>query len=296
MKDVQTTKGASALIFAALVYGSFGSLTRLIGLDFGAFAQNAFRNVFVVLMVLSYFLFAGKRFSKFRKKDIKWIISWGLIGSINMILLFISFNNLAIGTTYFLFYTGLISSGLMTGKLLFNEKMTFKKFLSLFLLLAGLLLIYSLDITSDTSIFLVFAVIAGITVGIWNTINKKFSENYDEFQLVFVDSSFGVMVSFLGLLLFGQSIPTFAVNIRWLGVFLNAVGQFATTFLIIYGFKRLEAQIGTIILPLEIVFGAAFGFIFFREILSFSTITGGVLILIASILPYLPRKYIPNIV
>jgi drug/metabolite transporter (DMT)-like permease len=56
---------------------------------------------------------------------------------------------------------------------------------------------------------------------------------------------------------------------------------------VVYGFKNLEAQIGSVILPVEIIFATIFAFIFFREYPTISAYVGGVMIIVAAIIPSL---------
>lgn len=58
-------------------------------------------------------------------------------------------------------------------------------------------------------------------------------------------------------------------------------------FFTVYGFKRLEAQIGTLVMPMEVFFAALFGFIFYRETLTILTILGGLLIISGIVIPNL---------
>ena len=57
--------------------------------------------------------------------------------------------------------------------------------------------------------------------------------------------------------------------------------------LIVYGFKNIEAQIGSIILPVEIIFATIFSFLVFKEVPTTLTILGGFLIIFAAIIPSL---------
>ena len=57
-----------------------------------------------------------------------------------------------------------------------------------------------------------------------------------------------------------------------------------------YGFKYLEASIGSIILLAEILFAVFFGLILFQEAITLSIIGGGICIIVAMILPELQWK------
>ncbi len=83
---------------------------------------------------------------------------------------------------------------------------------------------------------------------------------------------------FIGAGIAGERIPVLAISASWfwLGVF--TLTQLTTVALVIYGFKNLEAQKGSLIMPLEVVFGAIFGFLFFKEVLPVTIYIGGLII------------------
>lgn len=64
------------------------------------------------------------------------------------------------------------------------------------------------------------------------------------------------------------------------GVMFLVTGQ-----LMVYGFSNFEAYTGSLIMMSEILFGLIIGFIFYSEVLSPLTLTGGVLIISAMVLP-----------
>lgn len=116
-------------------------------------------------------------------------------------------------------------------------------------------------------------------------ISKKFSDNYHEIQIIYWGSLAGVAVAFVGLLLFGEAWPTFALTPAWGWLFIYALVQVATVWLLVYGFKNLEAQVGSVILPVEIIFATIFGYLIFGETLTMGTLLGGLLIASAAFLP-----------
>jgi drug/metabolite transporter (DMT)-like permease len=181
----------------------------------------------------------------------------------------------------------MIVSGVFFGKLFYGERMTLVKVTSILLSFAGLFLIYSLDIDSSLAGFAYAGVLAGILTGVWNTLSKKFSQNYPALQLVGIDAAVSVAVSLMGALVIKESLPTLQLNLSWLTIVLFAVTHISAVGFVIYGFRHLEAQIGSIIMPTEIVFGALFGLFFFGEKLAPATLAGGVLIVTAAVMPCL---------
>jgi drug/metabolite transporter (DMT)-like permease len=78
-------------------------------------------------------------------------------------------------------------------------------------------------------------------------------------------------------------VPTF--SIEWGAMAAYAVAGLFGFWLVIEGFKRVDASIGSLIGLLEIIFAVALGVIFFHETLRISVIIGGALILLAAMLP-----------
>lgn len=276
----------SSLITATLLYGLYGVYSRLIGLGFGVFSQNFARNLIVVI-ILALYIFPKRKWCEIKVKDVKWILAWVLSGFISIITIFIAFNKIPIGTALFVFYAGSIIGGYLVGSLFFNEELSRIKLFSIVLCFIGLALIYSLSFEIGNSTYILFALVAGFSTGLWNTLSKKISANYPHLQLVFIDALLHVALSFLLVFILNEKLSLPELSVPWITIVVFALTQIAVVKLVIYGFRYLEAHIGTLIMPLEVFFGALFGFIFFKEVLSFYTIIGGLIIISGSILPNL---------
>lgn len=276
-------KGTLALVLSTVFYGLIGVYSRLIGIDFGIFTQGWTRNL-VVLIIILIPLITIKKLSKIRKQDLLWLLFWGLNGIIASTSFFIAANFLSLSTTIILFYAGSNISGYLSGMLFFREKVNLLKIIAIILSLAGIGVIYSFNLELKQTGYLVIAFLSGTTTGLWNTLSKKFSGNYTKLQLIFLDS----LMTFIFALAFGlilqEKIPVPALNLSWIALLLFAINQILTVSLTIYGFKYLEAQIGSLIMPLEVFWATLFGFIFFQEGLTINTFLGGILIIISIIL------------
>lgn len=281
----QQIKGTLALLILTMLYGFYGVYNRMIGESFGTFSQNWVRNLIVVVVLTMYFIVGRKKLIKIKQKDMPWVIVWLLSGSAIMILLFLAFNNLPLGTVYFLFYSTMITSGFISGMIFFKEKLNLIKVTSITLALVGLTLIYSLAIKPNEIVYVLFALLSGLILGFWNTISKKFSDNYPNLQIVFMDGLASVIVSLLGAFIVKESMPQFTFTSGWVWITLYALTQIASVGLLVYGFKNLEAQIGSIIMPVEVIFATIFGMLVFHEIPTVTTLIGGLLIASASFLP-----------
>lgn len=276
--------GAMSLFTAAAFYGLYGVFSRLIGSAFGNFSQDGVRNIIVVLLIFLVILARGKRLKPIRHKDAKWIILWFLSGSWATVFSFIAFNNLKIGTSYLIIYSSMIMAGFISGNLFFKEKLNAQKLTALTLCLVGLIIIYSFSIKANEVVYVLLAFTSGFMTGIWNTISKKFSKNYSNNQLVLMDAGARVVAVLFGMFIFSESLQFNIEPIRWFWVAVYAVAQTLNVGLVVYGFKNLEAQIGSIILPVEVVFATLFSYLIFNEIPQVTSFLGGAFILLGALL------------
>lgn len=179
----------------------------------------------------------------------------------------------------------MILGGIISGKIFFSEKFNSKKTLSLISVFIGLFLIYRSDITLIKSIYVFLALIAGLIVGFWNTLTKKVSGNYSEFQMMSLDQLATLVVCLIGSIMIGERLSPPSSYNTWFWIFIFALSGIVSIFLLIRGFKYVEAQVGSLILPMEIVFASIFGYLVFGEILKLNMYLGGLFILIAALLP-----------
>jgi len=179
----------------------------------------------------------------------------------------------------------MISFGFLSGKIFFKEKISKAKIVSLGLALGGLLVIYRFSISKDEIIYATACLAAGGMVGVWNTISKKFSDNYSNLQIVSMDAVVSTIIGLVGFLITKEKFPVDASQMTWIWITLYGIAQLASVGFVVYGFKNLEAQIGSIILPVEIIFATIFSFLFFKEQPTMSAYVGGAMIFSSAIIP-----------
>ena len=181
----------------------------------------------------------------------------------------------------------MVLGGIISGKIFFHEKYDFVKFVSTALVFVGLILIYHSDITIVKSAYVFLALLSGLIVGFWNTLTKKVSSSYSELQMIFLDSFSTFTVGIIGASVIKEILPAFTDYLSWFWVVLFSLAGFSASLLLIRGFRYVEAQVGSLVLPLEILFASIFGYIFFGEVLKIYVYLGGLIIAISSILPNL---------
>jgi drug/metabolite transporter (DMT)-like permease len=289
MKNRQQFLGAGSIVFATIIYGFFSILARIVGLNLPIFFQNWTRSVVAIAIIICIIYFTKHTLKRMTVKDFIWVWARSLSGSIAFILYFYCINAMPIGTTYFLFYGASSVAGYLLGKILFNEHMTPTKWTALGIALIGLLLIYSINFNNMPFLYILMAFGSGTATAFWNLAPKKI-QTYPEIQFVLLDNLLPFPLYLLLSLLTHETwtIPT--LTPVWIASLFYGVLFVITGQLVIYGFNRLEAQIGTILMLGEIPMAILLGFIFYKETLTLTTFIGGALIICAMVIPELNLK------
>lgn len=276
-------KPALALFSAAVLYGLYGIYARLVGFEFGVFTQSWVRYLISAILVGIFLLFKNQKFS-FTKKDILWLGAWVLSDAISELLIFTSFNKISLGVAYFMLYVGIIFSGYFFGYILYKEKFTTIKILAAGLSIFGMALIFNTSWHSENPLYIILALVSGVACGFWYTSTAKLTK-FTNWQLIFINSLSIFFITSLGAIVFQEPFPKLGINFSWWGIICYVVSYLIAAKFIIYGFQKMDSHLGNLIMPIEIVFGALFGFIFFNQTLPTIAWLGGGLIFLAAILP-----------
>jgi drug/metabolite transporter (DMT)-like permease len=284
MKNKNQLLGAGSLLASTFIYGFFGVLAKLIGFNIPLFYTSAIRNI-PALIILGSILLIKRDWKKIEKKDVKWIFLRTLLGAGSFIATYIAVFYLPIGLELFIYFAGGTIGGYIIGVYLFNEKLSFVKIISLFVALLGLIVIYWSNFTSVEILYVMLSFVSGLGSAVWNGFSKKVSHKYSITELNFVDSViFVVLMTVVSLFIQEKWIvPQFSM--LWFYILMFGLMFIPTGQLMIYGYKHLNVHLATLIMLMEILFGAILGLIFFREMLSLSTLFGGGLIILAIVLP-----------
>jgi drug/metabolite transporter (DMT)-like permease len=277
--------GTLSLFGAAFLYGSQNVATRLTGISFGPFLSTALRALIVVV-----FLAGFVKWKKISQKDWKWFALRAVGNVIATTCIFISVNKMSVGAALFSFYASLILSGGLFGMLFYKEKITLVKTISLFLTAVGLVLIYSNQSKLTFNWYFVIAIIGGIGGSLWSVFSRPITKNYSLKQLVVVDSGITVLLSLLISLSLHESWQMVQFDQRLLAVLYLGFTQVFTGQLVAKGFKSIDAQVGSMILLNDSIFGIIFAFLFFKEITPLLVILGGTFVFLSSILPIIASQ------
>ncbi|MBI3576732.1 DMT family transporter [Candidatus Gottesmanbacteria bacterium] len=277
-------QGEIALLAAATLYGFFGVFSRYISFTIPFFYQQWIRNLFTAAA----FWFLVKLFRQWKpveQKDVLWFLLRSTCGLISFIGIYIGFIHLPISTNYFVSYAAATIGGYALGKLFFHEQLNWVKIVSLLCSLLGLGLIFSLTFAQDQIVYLFLIFVAGLATAGWLTFSKKISGTYSNLQLNLIDFAYATVVP-LGISLFLREhwiFPTFSSV--WIVTMLFAIFFVAVGLLVVYGFRRVEAQKGSIIMLFDVIVGLLVGYFFYHEAVSPQALVGGAIILFAIVLP-----------
>ncbi len=277
-------KGVGALLLAATLYGSLGIFSRFIGFAIPIFYQQ-FVRFLLTLIILFIFLAKQRSWKNVQNKDWAWIILRGVGGLISFVGVYVAFLYLDFGTNYFVSYASATIGGYLLGKILCGEKINRIATISLFIALCGLYVVYSANVDLTKTPFIILSFIAGVGTAIWNVVSKKISNTYSNLQIVFLDTAFGAIVCLIISLFIREQWTLPSANYIWLALVLLTFVQIGTNIFVVFGFKRVEANLGSLILLFDIVAGLAFAALLYKEIPSTLTLVGGLLIVIAISLP-----------
>lgn len=282
-------KATLGLVTATSLFGMYGVFARYLGNDFDAFTQFFSRNLLVAfILAIVVALFQYRPWRVLQKKDAPWIFGWALSRSAAAAMFFFSVLALPIGMTVMLYYAGSLVSAYLLGALIFGEKVTLRKMIAVALSIVGLVVIGYGDLTVTNGTSILLAAGAGLIGSLWNIFSKKFSGEYPASQLAMIDAVLSALFMLPLMLFFGSTAPAISLSLPWLIILAYALSQFLTVRLIVFGFRNLEAQTASLIMPVELFFASLYGFILFGEVLTVPTIVGGALIAFASVATTLP--------
>lgn len=274
------TTGVVMLVMSAFLYSLLGPFMRIVNKGFGLYSQN-FLRAFIITVV--YFIICRLKEESFKivSKDWKWFVSAGLATFATTTFFFVATNNISLGTSIFLFYSFVVVVNTLTGKLLFGETIDKGKFLSLVLAIIGLYLIMGVRFGKKDVLYMLSACLSGVFFAFYTTSSKKLARRYS--------SSFINMVCYIvvfvitGALVFltRDEICLSDATSAWLANIVLGFIYVVTLILVVEGFKRVEAQIASLILLLEVVIVVIIGLVFYNEQLTVLTIFGGMFVLLA---------------
>jgi drug/metabolite transporter (DMT)-like permease len=283
LKIKESYKGTLSLLTGALLYASFGVFIREMNKMFGVYAQVTARYLIVVVAALILTL-TYKISLKIDKKDLLKVTIFSVMFPITVILFTISALNTKISISVFLLYgVGLIFSVIL-GKILFKEKINRQRSVSVITSLLGLLIFSGL---LNNSFSLGLGMVTGFFAGVFDSLanaSRKLVKGIAWQKLLFWQFSFGALISLAISIVSGEQ---FIKQVRISSIVVTIIFGLCLTLLsrlLLYGFSKVDINIATPILAMELVFSVILGYIFLQESPSNNQILGGLFIMLATII------------
>lgn len=275
--------GEIYLLSAAFLNSTFGVFSRIIGINFGVVFQMSAR-FFLMSAFFFIFLNYNNKWKRVYRRHYKWLFLMVLAGIIAPVTDFVAFIYLSLGTAYFSLYASMTIFTYVFGYIVFKERLSRIKIYSLIFSFLGLYLIFSKSLGSGAYIYIFIMLLGGLSGSAWTIITKKVSSYYPVEQILLINSLSFAVLGFLLAVILGEHITAPSFSPSWLGLFAFSIVATLAHFSTVSGFKRLQAQKGSLILLLEPFFAAIVGLLLYKEALSFNVLIGGLLIVFGAAL------------
>lgn len=250
-------------------------------------SQVFLRYIVAFFAAMIYFAFTKSVF-KVARKDMVLLFIVALFGYA-LVNLFYTYANLntQIGTVLFIFNCSTIM-GPFLGYLFLKERLSRSMIVAMGIGFISLFYLFSPGPMVNWKTGAVFALLSALGSSFY-VIGRKKLASYDSIIILLANTSVGVVT--LGIMSMVLE-PSFYLTggiqsvswTTWLVTVLFGLDNFAAYLFMTKGFQLLTAGTGSMIMLGENLIGILFAFMFFREIPSTESLTGGILILLASFL------------
>lgn len=285
--------GYMMVFLASILFGSYGVWSKLMGEgEFGIYYQGWVRAL-IVLILLTPFMIYTKKLRLPKRKDWKWFAIFLGFTVFTQVPLYYGFINTGVGAATLMFYGMYLITSYIIGRFMIGEKITLIKLVSLLLAFAGMAFVYSGATLVFSAFGLIMAALNGIASGGEVSSSKMLTKDYDSITPIYY-SWVVILLTHLPLsLLFGETQYIPVMNVAWGAMLAYSVAGLLSFWLVVEGYKHIDASIGGLIGVAEIVWGVLFGIWLFNESMGPYMAIGVVLILVAGMLPHtakLPNK------
>ena len=269
-------KNLAEIHLAVLLFGLAGLFGKWIVLSP---LMIVFGRVLFASITLALFLkLKRERFSISPRKNYLALALLGFILAIHWACFFqsIQVSTVAVGllsfSTYPVFTTFL-------EPLLLKERIIKMNFLLSLICLAGVaLIIPRFDLSHSTFVGVLWGLLSSLTFALLTVLNRSLTQNLPSLVLAFYQDFFALAFLLPSYFVLQPALSAKDVALLFLlGVFCTA----GSHSLFIDGMKKIKAQTASLIHALEPVYGIIFAFFLLREIPSWRTIWGGVMILLS---------------
>lgn len=279
-------RGFLALVLLALIYGLTGIFARYFSTHLGVFEQWYLR--FLVALIVTVIVFHRKiDYRKFRHiSRTEWIVMLvrGIVGFVGALWLYAeSTHYTTIGSVAAM---QIVPTTALLGILIFHEKVS-RTLLGLIVLsFAGAAIVALQDVVHlKFGVGEVMSLVSGALFSLSLVLRKKQTGELNNYELVFGVTAIALVGNYLlNIAVGGNWTPATHIITPTLGLLLIVAGALSALMSLLanYGFEHVKATTATVILNLELVFGAVFGYLLYREVLTPRQTLGALIILFAS--------------
>lgn len=276
-------KGFLALLACAIIFASFSVLVRVLSTEMGLYQQIGLRNVLALMVAIGVVVTTKQTFISLKNVPVHLNLLYMASFPVSVVFYNLAVLDTKIVTAIFGLYVGSLISSLFFGIVVFKEKVTNLKLLSLALVSLGLIsYTYPFNLSLLSRGFYL-ALVSGFFDACANGFRKYLGGKVDRFVLVALQMIGGVVVAVtLGTLFNQLSLPTLSLA-AWAISALFGLLLVAISYLTLIGFQNFDLNLGTVVLSSELFFGSLFAFLFYQEQSSFTEILGGTLIIVATV-------------
>jgi drug/metabolite transporter (DMT)-like permease len=262
------------IIIAALLLGTIGILTKLIGSDVHPTVIAFYRVFFAMIMLAILCPMVDKTTFKPKRKDLGMYALIGLIFAISMSLIIIAYSkapiqNITLLSSMAPFFV------LIFAYFILKEKITKTKILTLIIAIIGLIIIS--PIKAEGSIWNIIAIIVAAIDGVLIVLMRKEDQNHPIGD-VFWFFLFATIFLLPFPLIFG--LGKISIYVFLIGFVTTGIGYFFYNL----GLEKIEAEIGSIIMTvIHPVINIILAFIIISEKLNPQVLIGGAILVAAGV-------------
>ncbi len=284
------TKGFLTLLATGFLYSTFSIYARVLN-------QTLLPAQQIFLRYLTGFLIASLAMIILRipfiLKKVSWpiLITYAIAFPINVVLFTIAVTQIKIALVGFSFYLTSIILSLLLGIIIFHEKVTIIKIMSIVLAIVGLIF-FTFPFGKNPAIFgIILSLLGGCFDAITNASRKYLTKNSHRLTLVNVQMIGAMVVGIVfGLFAHQPFIPQAITPITIVILIVFGISLIGISYFTLIGFGNFDLNLGTIVLSSELVFGILFGFFIYHETLNINEIIGALFVTAAIICAHLPES------
>src|SRR5690349_4305582 len=122
-KMVSSTRGSLIILASALLFGTYGVWSRLMGNTFPPFYQTWVRSILIILIMLP-FMFKTNSFQRIKRQDWPAMAVFIAFCVCTQVPIYFAFNHAPIGTVQLIFYSMFVITAYLVGRFYLGETVT----------------------------------------------------------------------------------------------------------------------------------------------------------------------------